>query len=188
MTVIALSWPLKCSVSLLRVWPGASGCPSEGSVIACNDDTCGLQSSAVWGLVPGQSYTFQIGTFPGAGGGSGTFDVTQGAYPPCGTFDDGTYENAIGLTAGGEVGWIHSVMCRLLQLESVETAYGTPGGSAPPNGSGSRIVVYRDGDCDSDPSTGPGATRSPAISRLLSARGLHNPDRSLRVECRLGRA
>jgi hypothetical protein len=52
-----------------------SGCPGAAA-IACNDDFCGLQSQVGFTAVGGNAYTFQVGNFPGATAGSGTFTVT----------------------------------------------------------------------------------------------------------------
>jgi hypothetical protein len=54
-----------------------SGCPATGSDIACNDDDCGLQSRTFFQAIAGQTYTIQLGTYPGASGGTGTFSITQ---------------------------------------------------------------------------------------------------------------
>ncbi len=62
-----------------------SGCPVS-SALACNDDSCGTQSVIGFDATAGLSYTFQIGSFPGSGGGAGTFNLTVGDPPPaCGT-------------------------------------------------------------------------------------------------------
>ena len=129
-----------------------STCPADGTSLACNDDACGLQSTTSFPCTAGTSYTIQLGTFPGASGGVGAFNVTQGTPPPCGVYDDGTTENALGLTAGGETGWLHSLDC-LMTVDSVDTAYGTSLGTAPPNGNASRLACYEDTDCDSNPTT-----------------------------------
>ncbi len=63
----------------LAVYPGA-GCPIDGTSIACNDDACGLQSALTFAAVAGSTYTIQLGTFPGAAGGNGTFSID--AVPP----------------------------------------------------------------------------------------------------------
>jgi len=130
----------------------AGACPADGTSLACNDDACGLQSTITWSVNAGTSYTLQLGTFPGAAGGSGTFDTTQQAPPPCGQYDDGTTENALGLTAGGETMWTQDFDC-LLTVDSIDTAYGTPLGGLIPNGNASRIVSYEDADCDANPTT-----------------------------------
>jgi len=140
----------------IAVYPGGGGCPADGTSLACNDDACGFQSTTVWSATSGTRYTIQLGTFPGATGGSGTFDITVTAPPPCGMYDDGTSENALGLTNGGETGWMHYIDC-LETIDDVSTAYGTPGGTGPNNGNPSIIAVYEDADCDADPTTGPPA-------------------------------
>ncbi len=58
-----------------------SGCPS-GPAIGCNDDACpGLQSNVTFPCVAGNPYTIQVGTYPGAGGGVGSFTFTISAGP-----------------------------------------------------------------------------------------------------------
>ncbi|MAF67244.1 MAG: hypothetical protein CMJ84_16500 [Planctomycetes bacterium] len=59
----------------IAVYPG-SGCPASGSSLACNDDTCGLQSSVTFNSTSGSTYTLQLGSFPGGSVGSGTFSLT----------------------------------------------------------------------------------------------------------------
>ncbi len=64
----------------IAVYPG-SGCPVSGSALACNDDTCGLQSTAEWSAVAGEIYTIQLGNFPGAAPGTGSFELFVGGTP-----------------------------------------------------------------------------------------------------------
>ncbi|MDP6539526.1 MAG: hypothetical protein QF903_07690 [Planctomycetota bacterium] len=52
-----------------------NGCPTSGLALACNDDTCGLQSTINFQAQQGSTYTLQIGSFPGATAGSGSFSV-----------------------------------------------------------------------------------------------------------------
>lgn len=68
----------------------------------------------------------------------------------CGVGDDGTTENALGLSAGGEIGWINVVTCNLPTVNTVKTAYGT---STFPvtNGNSSKIVVYTSSIGATDP-------------------------------------
>jgi hypothetical protein len=144
--------------SKVAVWPGTTTCPAAGTALACNDDSCGLQSAVSWNITSGASYTFQIGTFPGAAGGPASWSVTQSGPPPCGQKDDGTTENALGLTAGGEMGWLtvwDSTCFPGSSINSVESAYGTlmfPGSVT--NGANSKVVLYADSDTDNDPTTG----------------------------------
>jgi hypothetical protein len=65
----------------IAVYDGA-GCPT-GPAIACNDDSCGFQSRLTFTTQPGQMYTLQIGTFPSASGGSGSFSIDVNTTPSC---------------------------------------------------------------------------------------------------------
>jgi hypothetical protein len=61
-----------------------SGCPTS-SALACNDDFCSVQSEIIFSVVNGNTYTLQVGCFPGAQGGAGMFSLTIGSGPPaCG--------------------------------------------------------------------------------------------------------
>jgi hypothetical protein len=55
-----------------------SGCPVPGSILACNDDFYGLQSSLEWAVTSGSVYTIQFGAFPGAAAGTGSFELFVG--------------------------------------------------------------------------------------------------------------
>ena len=71
----------------------SGGCPTSGSALACNDDACSLQSSIDIPVTAGTTYLLQVGTFPGAAGGAGSFDITLGGPPSLGTpycFGDGS--------------------------------------------------------------------------------------------------
>jgi len=147
--------------SKIAIWQsaGTNVCPAV--LIACNDDACGLQSSVGWGTTAGTTYTVQIGSFPGAAPGAGSWSFTEFGPPPCGQKDNGTTENALGLTAGGEIGWLTvwetgpSACDGLDTWDSIETAYGTamfPGSVT--NGANSQVVVYHDADTDNNPTTG----------------------------------
>ncbi len=61
----------------------ASGCPSSGSQVACNDDSCGQQSSLYFSAVSGTTYMLQMGAFSSTTY-SGTFSLQPGS-DPCGT-------------------------------------------------------------------------------------------------------
>jgi hypothetical protein len=67
---------------------------------------------------------------------------------PCNT-DDGTTENALGLTAGGQMGWINVFTCGVGTIDSVETAYGTamfPGSVT--NGAAGTVNIYDEAGTD----------------------------------------
>jgi len=49
--------------------------------VACNDDSCGLQSSVTWSLTPGSVVYLRVGGFA-ALSGSGTLNVTELIVPP----------------------------------------------------------------------------------------------------------
>jgi hypothetical protein len=75
----------------IAVYPG-TGCPTAGSALVCNDDACGLQTQLSLPVTNGTTYTLQVGTFPGAIGGTGNMDITiLGAV----TNDDCATPNAI---------------------------------------------------------------------------------------------
>jgi len=67
--------------SKVAVYPG-SGCPLDGTALACNDDDCLTRSTIDWPITIGGTYTIQIGNWPGGGGNSGTFEITTDAAPP----------------------------------------------------------------------------------------------------------
>ena len=51
----------------------AGGC--AGTVVACNDDSCGLQSLLEFDAVAGTTYTIRLGVYPNAALGSGQFKI-----------------------------------------------------------------------------------------------------------------
>lgn len=61
----------------IAVYPGG-GCPNDGTALACDDDTCGSQSTVEWDAIAGTVYTIQLGNSPGAAPGSGTFELYVG--------------------------------------------------------------------------------------------------------------
>lgn len=79
----------------LAIYPGGS-CPAVGSALACNDDTCGLQSTIAIPATSGTSYLLQVGTFPGSTGGTGSIDVQTVVpmyYPANGHYYEVVYGN-----------------------------------------------------------------------------------------------
>ena len=63
----------------VAVYDGA-GCPGAGA-IACNDDSCGLITELTFSCNAGSQYTVQLGNYPSAAGGSGTFTINQVITP-----------------------------------------------------------------------------------------------------------
>ncbi len=142
----------------IAVYDG-SGCPAAAA-IGCNDDSCGaLQSAAAFTAVAGNTYTIQLGVFPNAQGGTGTFTIAPAAPLPTGcSYDDGSTENSLGLNAGGKILWMqrHGAVGDVTTVTDISTAYGTAlfPGVAPANGTPSDILIWDDSDDDGDPTTG----------------------------------
>jgi hypothetical protein len=66
----------------LAIWAGA-GCPAAAA-LACSDDDCGagvFTSSASTTVTGGQTYTIQVGNFPGTAGGASSMDIAFSAGP-----------------------------------------------------------------------------------------------------------
>ncbi len=94
----------------------AEFCPDNLlNLIACNDDDGNTQSTVQWNVVLGESYLIRLGSFPGVGGGSGTFSLTEtctevcampviGYETVCNGLDDfyGFYVNAHVITLGNQ--------------------------------------------------------------------------------------
>ncbi|MGD9789753.1 MAG: GC-type dockerin domain-anchored protein [Phycisphaerales bacterium] len=53
------------------------GCPGSES-IACNDDSCGLQSSVGFNAELGQTYMIRLGAFSATGFGAGSLEIASG--------------------------------------------------------------------------------------------------------------
>jgi hypothetical protein len=68
-----------CNQTVIDTKLGIYDGTCSGAVIACNDDTCSLQSSASWQAMAGQTYLIRLGIYPGAtsGPGTGTFTITE---------------------------------------------------------------------------------------------------------------
>ncbi|MBK7641439.1 MAG: hypothetical protein IPJ19_00070 [Planctomycetes bacterium] len=60
--------------SKIAAYAGSS-CPTAGTALACNDDTCALQSEIQFAVTAGSTYMLQLGNFPGGAPGTGTFTV-----------------------------------------------------------------------------------------------------------------
>ncbi|MBL9118487.1 MAG: hypothetical protein JNL80_01065 [Phycisphaerae bacterium] len=62
----------------LAVYAGCSACPDESTIIACNDDSCALQSKVDFGATAGESYMVRVGSYSAADTGTGPLSVTSG--------------------------------------------------------------------------------------------------------------
>ena len=135
-----------------------TGCPS-GATLACNDDFCGLQSQISFPVTNGSPYTIQLGTFPGAAGGSGTFTISFSGPPPpsgpCDILHDGSTENSVGVNnTAFDILWIHSQgeTGVTTVVKSISTAWGSlPFGGGPPNGTPARVGIWSDPNGDRNP-------------------------------------
>lgn len=137
----------------ISAYDGA-GCPSAPS-IACNDDSCGLQSEISFDVTAGTTYTLQVGNFPGAAGGAATLNVDiDGVAPSCYSIDDGVSELSIGLTAGGEVLWLqgYDAIGGSDVISGVSAAFGTPLFPGLTPGQAGNVCVWDDPTNDFNPS------------------------------------
>ena len=132
-----------------------SGCPT-GSAIACSDDSCALtfQSALSFSAVAGAQYTIQVGTFPGASGGLGTFTISCVPTASCAVFHDGTAENAVAVSANGADNlFMHRQGSPGQQtvVKSISAAWGNPlaaPASWPTAGAPARFGIWDDPNDD----------------------------------------
>jgi Lectin C-type domain len=59
----------------LAVYQGCGACPDESTIIACNDDSCALQSRVEFQASAGTSYMLRVGAFAVTGFGSGPLTI-----------------------------------------------------------------------------------------------------------------
>jgi len=139
----------------LLAYPGG-GCPANGTSIGCNDDFCGLQSEISFPVTAGTPYLIQMGAFSTGVTGSGTFTTSVEAPPPppqCDMTDDGSYENALGLTNGGDLVGLLQVTCD--DVVDIWASYGSALFPDPSmNGLPSKVFIWADSDGDVNPGTG----------------------------------
>jgi len=142
----------------VAVYAGA-GCPT-GQAISCNDDgpACGsLESDLCFQAVNGQTYTFQVGNYPGAAPGPASFQLTAVVAPPPCQHDNGTSENAVGYPGGSTwaVVWLQRFgnPGERRTINEISAAYGTPlfPGGTPGNGHPTVWAVWDDPTDDSNP-------------------------------------
>ncbi len=81
-----------------------AGCGS--AMLACNDDTCGLASQIMFSVTNGAVYMLRVGSYPGAAGGAGFFDISIDGGGGGGCVDSvycSSLPNSTGATAS--IGW-----------------------------------------------------------------------------------
>ena len=108
----------------IAAYPGG-GCPTTGTALDCNDDSCGWQSLISFPVTNGAVYAIQVGLYPYASGGTGMLNCGPVPVGACPVMHDGTTENSLGLTAGGDMCWMYYVDC-MATIDTIETAYGSP--------------------------------------------------------------
>ncbi|MFT4541894.1 MAG: hypothetical protein ACI835_004356 [Planctomycetota bacterium] len=130
------------------------GCPVDGTSLACNDDSCGLQSSMGFAVTAGTTYSLQVGSFPGASGGAGGIDISIAPTSTGYSYDDGVTDNLVGLGGAGGVVWLQGFDAVGGQdtLGTISTAFGCAliPGLLP--GADIEICVWDDPTNDFDPS------------------------------------
>jgi len=62
----------------VAIYAGCSPCPESGGIIACNDDSCGLQSQVSWLAAAGATYLIRLGKYAASTPGAGTFSIESG--------------------------------------------------------------------------------------------------------------
>jgi hypothetical protein len=137
-----------------------AGCPTNGSGVACADDSCpAFQSTMSWNATAGTTYMIQIGTWPfGAAPGPGVFDLNVLLPPgPCDPLDDNTSENLWSLGGNSDTVWLNRFgdIGVTTTINSIDIMYGSAmfAGSSMPNGTPTDILLYADGvSQDGDPS------------------------------------
>lgn len=128
----------------------ADDCPNITTLdpLACKDDNVGcpaFETTMVWDITAGTNYLIQLGTYPiGVMGGPGDFSIEQLPARAAGQYDSGVTQNAYGPGAsGGDVLWLQVFDAGLgATINSVDAAFGTPGGAVDPDGTPATIVVY----------------------------------------------
>ncbi len=63
-----------------------------GGAIACNDDSCGLQSSLIFNAFAGQQYLFRVGSYANGGGDDGIITITPLIPSTCADLDGNRIE------------------------------------------------------------------------------------------------
>ena len=129
----------------LGIYPG-SGCPMIGSSVACTDNLSGAFPTVSFVCMSGDVFMIQIGSSPQQPNVdvAGIFTVSIGPND-CGTSDDGSGENSLGLINGGQICFMNKITC-LDIVDEVQVAYGSM-----PDGAVVEIAVWDDVDMDGDP-------------------------------------
>lgn len=138
----------------IAIYEGA-GCPT-GEPLECNDDfeSSNLCSWLTVEVHSGQSYTIQVGVFPGAMPVSGILDFFPKNLTNTYAYDDGSSESSWGVTNGGELCWIQrfSAIGGSDSIVSIAAAWGSPAfPSSVPDGAPARVMIWDDPNEDGNP-------------------------------------
>ncbi|MCY2961535.1 MAG: hypothetical protein NTY35_15335 [Planctomycetota bacterium] len=140
----------------IAVYAGA-GCPLAPPV-ACDDDGCGTfagEAQACFDAIAGQSYAIQVGTYPGAPGGPGTFAFSTLAVPAGCQHDNGSSEDAVGFTVNAALGWLQRFGSAgtTTSVSAISTAFGSPAlaAQAPAVGTPITAALWDDPNDDGNP-------------------------------------
>jgi hypothetical protein len=92
-------------------------------------------------------HTIQIGTYPSAPGGAGSFSIGINTGGSACQDDDGSSENLLGWVAGGDMVWLQSFGSSgggSTTVSNVQVAWGSPAfpGYGPGNGSPVRVAIW----------------------------------------------
>jgi hypothetical protein len=162
---------------------GGPYCPAPGiSSLACHDDISDAfpqnrQTRVSFVATVGNEYVIQVGTFPGAVGGTGNIDISL--YTPNATcqYDDGTTEQAVSYGTAGTsraVAWMHRMgaVGSTTNLTTVSSAWGWTGTTSPlPAGLTVSVGVWDDPNDDGVPTDGVllGQASAPMVGQHTNA-------------------
>lgn len=83
--------------TVIEVYSGSCGSLTS---VACNDDSCGLRSSAAFVGTAGVTYTIRLASWGSTGlGGTGTFNISGGTPPPANDTCSGAVVASVGLNS-----------------------------------------------------------------------------------------
>lgn len=120
------------------------------------------------------AFGFQLSADHPSTAPAGTGIYNGGGGPPF-QYDDGSTENGLGLTAGGQMAWIHYFDAAPggSVISHVDAAVGSAGGSNPPAGGALTVYVWDDPNNDGNPSdavllgTGSGVVTAPGTDTIV---------------------
>ena len=160
MTVLPINWDIFTNMTIN--FAGSAFMPNTFGNLDGNGQATAQLIVPIFTLAPGADFTmtfaYCLNGKPWDFASNPVFvDVLAPGVPPTEyKYDNGSSENLLGWTAGGEMCWMHYFEVPAAgtdTIESVSTAYGSPAypGFGPGNGSPSEIFIWEDPTDDSDP-------------------------------------